>query len=112
MERVAVRLSTAAGLAALVLGPILVTACGRASADTASRAPERIYATNCGYCHGRNVGPVIRGRSLPSEFVSVMVRHGRGAMPAFRPTEISSAELDALAHWISASSADPRELGK
>jgi hypothetical protein len=33
-------------------------------------------------------------------------------MPAFRPTEVTNAELDALAPWISASQADPKEKGQ
>jgi mono/diheme cytochrome c family protein len=76
------------------------------------RAPELTYAQTCGYCHGRNVGPVIRGRDLPADAVKLIVRNGQNGMPAFRPTEITSAELDALATWISVSNADPKEKGK
>lgn len=76
------------------------------------RSPEQVYAAVCGYCHGRNVGPVIRGRGLPAETVAYMVRHGQNAMPAFRPTEISPAELRALAAWIEKSSADAKEHGQ
>jgi mono/diheme cytochrome c family protein len=76
------------------------------------RAPETIYAKTCGYCHGRNVGPVIRGRALPADSIKAIVRAGRNGMPAFRPTEITSAELDGLAKWVSASKADPQEKGR
>lgn len=76
------------------------------------RAPEIIYSKICGYCHGRNVGPVIRGRALPVDAVKFIVRNGQNGMPAFRPTEITSAELGALATWISASKADPMEKGQ
>jgi mono/diheme cytochrome c family protein len=76
------------------------------------RAPQEIYAKTCGYCHGRNVGPVIRGRALPADAIKTIVRHGQNGMPAFRPTEITSSELDKLAAWISASNADPKELGQ
>jgi mono/diheme cytochrome c family protein len=76
------------------------------------RNPEAVYATTCGYCHGRNVGPVIRGRALPAEVIRLQVRGGRNGMPAFRPTEITNSELDALAKWISASKADPAEKGQ
>ena len=78
----------------------------------APRPPEQVYSQTCGYCHGANVGPIIRGRSLPAAQVSAIVRSGRNAMPAFRPTEISPAELDALAKWIERGKADPREKGK
>jgi mono/diheme cytochrome c family protein len=76
------------------------------------RAPEEVYAKTCGYCHGKNVGPVIRGRALPAEAVVMIVRHGQNGMPAFRPTEITNSELDKLAAWISASKADPMEKGQ
>jgi mono/diheme cytochrome c family protein len=88
---------------------------GQASAQAvpaAQRAPELIYAGNCGYCHGHNVGPIIRGRNLPAPMVEYLVRSGRGAMPAFKPSEISPAELASLARWISTSASDPREHGR
>lgn len=76
------------------------------------RPPEAVYAKVCGYCHGHNVGPVIRGRSLPPEMIRHLVRSGMGAMPPFRPTEITDAELAALADWISRSKSDPKEHGQ
>ena len=76
------------------------------------RAPEAIYVRSCGYCHGHDIAPIIRGRGLPAEAIAAFVRRGQGAMPAFRPTEISPAELDALAKWISASPADSKEYGR
>jgi mono/diheme cytochrome c family protein len=76
------------------------------------RAPEEIYAKTCGYCHGKNIGPVIRGRALPADAIKTIVRHGQNGMPAFRPTEITNSELEKLGQWISASKADPKEQGK
>jgi mono/diheme cytochrome c family protein len=76
------------------------------------RGPDEIYAKTCGYCHGRNVGPVIRGRALPVDAVKTIVRHGQNGMPAFRPSEITKNELDNLANWISASKTDPKEKGQ
>ncbi len=76
------------------------------------RPPETVYAITCGYCHGTNVGPIIRGRNLPADIIKQRVRHGQNAMPAFRPTEITNTELDKLAAWIAASKADPREKGQ
>ncbi|NKJ44693.1 cytochrome c [Novosphingobium sp. SG720] len=76
------------------------------------RAPAQVYAKVCGYCHGRNVGPIILGRQLPAEAVKYIVRHGQNAMPAFRPTEISPAELDALSQWVSTSPARSEEHGQ
>jgi mono/diheme cytochrome c family protein len=73
--------------------------------------PEGIYARTCGYCHGKNVGPVILGRGLPAETIIAMVRNGKGTMPAFRPTEISDAELATLGEWISKSKAAAQDFG-
>lgn len=78
----------------------------------APRAPETVYAKVCGYCHGRNVGPIILGRGLPADAIVYTARHGQNGMPAFRPSEISPAEMDALAKWISASEARKEEHGQ
>ena len=78
-----------------------------AMADTVAkvRPPEAIYAKVCGYCHATRVGPVLLGRDLPLDYVMMTVRSGRNAMPSFRPSEISNAELAGLAHWIAHSKA-------
>lgn len=81
-------------------------------APLGDRSAEVVYAQACGYCHGRNVGPVIRGRALPVAAIKTIVRKGQNAMPAFRPTEITPVELDAVAKWVSASKPDPKELGQ
>ncbi|MXO64822.1 c-type cytochrome [Altericroceibacterium endophyticum] len=78
----------------------------------APRPPEQVYAETCGYCHGKNVGPVIRGRNLPAATIKSFVRMGPNAMPAFRQTEITDDELDALATWLQHSEADPEEHGQ
>jgi mono/diheme cytochrome c family protein len=76
------------------------------------RSPEQVYAATCGYCHGTNVGPVIRGRAIPAATVEAIVRAGQNAMPAFRPTEITPAELKGLSVWVEQSAADPKEKGQ
>ncbi|NLR71983.1 cytochrome c [Novosphingobium sp. ERN07] len=77
-----------------------------------TRTPDAIYAKTCGYCHGRNVGPIILGRAIPAETVKYIVRHGQNGMPAFRPTEVTPAELDALATWVEKSAARKQEHGQ
>ena len=101
-----------AAITLTALAPSLSACSGDAKARTTPRAPEKIYATTCGYCHGHNVGPVIRGRQLPPETVMAFVRKGQGAMPAFRQTEISDAELKALAQWLQVSTPDSKEHGQ
>ncbi|NBC36710.1 cytochrome c [Novosphingobium sp. FSY-8] len=76
------------------------------------RAPEKVYASVCGYCHGTNVGPIILGRKLAPALIKTMVRSGMNGMPSFRPSEISDAELNDLAVWIEKSKANPKEKGK
>lgn len=101
------RLRTMALLLAAPSGSLIA-----ATPAPAPRPPQAIYATTCGYCHGHNVGPILLGRKLPPKLVTFMVRHGKGAMPAFRPTEISEGELAALAGWIAAAPAAPKEHGQ
>lgn len=107
----------------LVAGAIAIIALGgagyalsasaQASAQASSaRDPQFIYERTCGYCHGHNVGPIIRGRNLPPAVIAAIVRSGNGAMPAFRPTEISDQELAALSAWISAAPASAQEHGQ
>lgn len=98
-----------ASTASLLVAAALLTG---AAPPQPARAPEVIYAKTCGYCHGARVAPVIRGRGLPVEVIATYVRSGPRAMPAFRPTEISNAELAALAKWINASKADPKEISE
>ena len=76
------------------------------------RSPEVVYAQTCGYCHGRNVGPIILGRALPADSIKYIVRHGQNGMPAFRSTEIQPSELDTLATWIEKSTARSGEHGQ
>ena len=95
--------------AALVAGSAL--AAQKLGQPLGDRAPEAVYAKTCGYCHGRNVGPVILGRALDPVLVKAMVRHGRNGMPAFRPTEVTDTELNVLASWIAKSKPLPTESG-
>lgn len=95
--------------ALMVLGVVLGPPASAETPAPPPRAPEAVYAKTCGYCHGQHVAPVIRGRAIPAEMTQAIVRRGQRAMPAFRPTEISNAELKALALWLKASKADPKE---
>lgn len=104
---------TALSIPALLTGLAVIAGTDdMARARTGPRSPDKIYATTCGYCHGHNIGPVLKGRHLPAQAVQQFVRRGQGAMPAFRQTEISDAELAALATWLEAAPADPKEHGQ
>jgi len=58
------------------------------------------YGRACGYCHDTQIGPSLRGRELDPETVKYFARRGSRAMPAFRRTDISDAELDAIAALV------------
>ncbi len=85
----------------------LLVAGALAFAGTASAAQwqdgGQVYAKVCGYCHEAGVGPVIKGRNLPPEYILRVVRYGNRAMPSFRPSEIDDASLAAVAKLISTS---------
>lgn len=105
-----------------IIGPMLVVGAMACAAPLLAaqklgevqplRPPEVVYAKTCGYCHGRNVGPIILGRALPADAIKYIVRHGQNGMPAFRPTEVKPSELDALATWIEKSTARSGEHGQ
>lgn len=66
---------------------------------------ETVYKKVCGYCHDVGVGPVIKGRQLPSAVTMHIARSGSRAMPAFKPTFLDDATLQAVADYIQQSPA-------
>jgi mono/diheme cytochrome c family protein len=50
---------------------------------------------------GVKPGVLLEWKDLPAAAVKFWVRHGLSVMPQFRKTEISDAELDALAAFLS-----------
>lgn len=67
---------------------------------------EEIYTKVCGYCHQTGIGPVIKGRRLPAEYTTRVVRYGFRAMPAFPASFIDDQALRGVANYISKSTAD------
>ncbi|MGO9993923.1 MAG: c-type cytochrome [Steroidobacteraceae bacterium] len=76
-----------------------------------------VYAKWCAPCHdpgithpgthaltvkyqGVKPGVLLEWKDLPAATVKRWVRHGISVMPQFRKTEISDAELDALAKYL------------
>ncbi|WP_018990241.1 c-type cytochrome [Aromatoleum toluclasticum] len=93
---------------AVCLGSVatLVVAGG---AQAAWRDGGEVYDKVCRYCHEANVGPVLKGRALPTEYIQRVVRMGNRAMPAFRPSEIDDATLADVARRVSGSAAVAQE---
>lgn len=91
-------------------------ASAQVSASGEWRDAKRMFTQTCALCHGTGVGPEIRGRQLPPEYISYVVMNGLRAMPAFRPTDFSAAELAILAKFVSESPAPapakPKEATK
>lgn len=75
------------------------------------RDGAQIYDKICGACHSVGVGPELRGRALPPEATAMIVRNGLGAMPAFRQTDFSDADLLAIGRWLEKSPAPPAPSG-
>lgn len=100
-----------------------LAAAGAVGAEAPGAAPDgrAIFERRCAACHapgldhpgtmqltvgrGLTVGALEARPDLTPAFVTAIVRSGLGLMPAFRPSEIDDAALDALARYLSP--ADP-----
>jgi mono/diheme cytochrome c family protein len=84
-------------------------------------AGRDVYTKWCAPCHdpgithpgtnaltvkyqGMKPGVLLEWKDLQASRVKALVRHGISVMPHFRKTEISDAELDALAKYLSRNS--------
>lgn len=105
-------------LAGLALAALALA--GAAAADEAAdphAAGRAVYTKWCAPCHDPGVihpgtnaltvkyrgvkpGVLLEWKDLQPETVKYLVRHGISVMPQFRKTEISDAELDALAKFL------------
>ena len=83
-------------------------------------AGERLFGQKCAFCHvGKNTGTTMLKRRLdpsqPAElhkrtdlepdYVRTVVRNGLVNMPALNRAELSDADLDVIAQWLSADKA-------
>jgi mono/diheme cytochrome c family protein len=104
LDKACMKKSAAAPLFLLLLS-LLSAPCRAQSPDNA--AIRTLWESNtifCKNCHGKAgegaFGPDLAGRGLsPAQFRQA-VRMPWGVMPAFPESEISDAELDALASWF------------
>jgi mono/diheme cytochrome c family protein len=105
--------------AVLAAGGLLASATTLADAASRSQAGGRaVYDKWCAPCHDPGVthpgtnalttkykgvksGVIGEWTDLPPLTVRVLVRHGISVMPHFRKTEISDADLEALAAYLS-----------
>jgi len=104
------------GLAFLVLA--LAARAPAAEPSDSHAAGRAVYTKWCAPCHDPGVihpgtnaltvkyrgvkpGVLLEWKDLRPETVRYLVRHGISVMPQFRKTEISDADLDALAKFLS-----------
>lgn len=87
-------------LPAAVAGLLLLTAGAQAQSAGEWRDAEHLYNSSCTFCHDTGVGPTLKGVGWPEEYVEIRVRQGYRAMPAFKPSEISASDIEALAKWL------------
>jgi mono/diheme cytochrome c family protein len=113
------RLTNGSSLAGLVLAGIMLVVTAKANEPSDPHAGGRaVYTKWCAPCHdpgiihpgtnaltvkykGVKPGVLLEWKDLQPETVKYMVRHGISVMPQFRKTEISDADLDALAKYLS-----------
>ena len=117
-----------ASIAALALIAVLAALPAPVSAETppadAHAAGRIVYVKWCAPCHDPGVahpgtnaltvkykgvksGVLLEWRDLRPATVKALVRHGISVMPQFRKTEISDAELDALAVYLARNTPAP-----
>lgn len=105
-----------------LLALALALAAGAAAAGPAPgpdlERGRQVFQTWCAPCHGAGPGhpgtdalqakyhgdkPAVleERRDIPPDQLRIFVRKGVSVMPFFRKTEISDADLDALAAWMS-----------
>ncbi len=66
---------------------------------------ERVYMAHCQKCHPAGeagLGPAIHANPAPGFIKRFQMRHGLGAMPGFRPSEISRKDLHDVSKYLKA----------
>lgn len=99
----------------LLIGAGVATAAEPGAALTPRQEQGRkLYNGSCVYCHGPNVwGTFTLGRRLGADhalleqrtdlvgpYVKTVIRAGLGSMPAFRRTELTDADVDAIVDYL------------
>jgi mono/diheme cytochrome c family protein len=100
----------------LSLIPVLLLS-GLSTASLAmDKEGQAVFKKHCSHCHAPGLNhpgtlqlSITRGeayalleqrRDLSIDYIKFIVRHGLKTMPAFKPTTLTEAELDALASYL------------
>jgi mono/diheme cytochrome c family protein len=105
--------------AALAVALLAVTGAGALAAQEPALSAQqdqgrKLYQSTCLYCHGEKVwgtftlqrrlgadhGLLEKRTDLVAPFVKNAVRNGLGSMPTYRRTELSDADVDAIAAYL------------
>jgi mono/diheme cytochrome c family protein len=118
-RRCEARMRHESALAGSALAALIICGPGMAAEPSDPHAAGRaVYTKWCAPCHDPGVihpgtnaltvkyqgvksGVLLEWKDLPPEIVRHLVRNGISVMPQFRKTEISDADLDALAKFLS-----------
>ncbi|WP_298283546.1 cytochrome c [Novosphingobium sp.] len=69
-------------------------------AQAALTGGAKVYAAHCAYCHDSGFAPSITGRDMPAAAIAGIVRLGPGGMQAFPESQVSDADITALATYL------------
>jgi mono/diheme cytochrome c family protein len=92
----------------LITGAVLLAGCRSASVGTDGGSPtmqlgSKVFAENCAACHGKDatgsVCPNLHGLSLSNQQIALIVRQGKGKMPAFG-TALPARQQEAVVAYI------------
>jgi mono/diheme cytochrome c family protein len=105
-----------------MFAPVVLLAAASAGTAWAADAPltahqeqgQKLYRSTCIYCHGEKVwgtfalerrlgadrGLLEKRTDLVAALVKSVVRNGLGSMPAYRRTELTDADVDAIADYL------------
>jgi mono/diheme cytochrome c family protein len=99
----------------LLINAIFLPACStrRSAAIRGDFVPENartlhgqaVYSAYCYKCHPggeAGLGPSTNAVPAPNFLRKFQVRHGLGAMPSFKHSQLSSTDLNDLVHYITA----------
>lgn len=76
----------------------------RPNLDTAlKRRGEVVFAENCNQCHPLGeggLGPALNSKPAPAGAIAAVIRLGPGDMPAFRESDLSNDDVDAVTQYV------------